>query len=161
MGFWNTAASVALNVVRAWMQAGGGTPAPGAPAPAATVATVAGTAITFGQLVAAASALKGSDLGSEFQRLIHNLGDVDNDLDVTMHVAKTLAPFVPVAGEIATAAFVLKLGFDVGRALYIAHPEAFAPAPRGGPPITEADWSHGVPRPQTVDNPSGAIGGAS
>ena len=35
----------------------------------------------------------------------------------------------------------------------------FAPAPRGGPPLTEADWSHGIPKPQVVKNPSGAIGG--
>lgn len=35
----------------------------------------------------------------------------------------------------------------------------FAPAPRGGPPIAEADWSRGFPQPQPVDNPSGAIGG--
>lgn len=32
-------------------------------------------------------------------------------------------------------------------------------APRPGPPITEADWSHGDPyKPQKVTNPSGAIG---
>ena len=37
----------------------------------------------------------------------------------------------------------------------------FTPMPRGGPPIAAADWSHGFPQPQPVDNPSGAIGGTS
>ena len=36
----------------------------------------------------------------------------------------------------------------------------FDAAPRGGPPIAAADWSHGIPQPHPVDNPSGAIGGA-
>ena len=34
---------------------------------------------------------------------------------------------------------------------------AFTPA--SGPLIAAADWSHGPPQPQLVDNPSGAIGG--
>ena len=34
-----------------------------------------------------------------------------------------------------------------------------APPPSAGPPLTQGDWSNGPPRPQPVDNPSGAIGG--
>ena len=159
MGIWSTIGSVALNLARAGLQAATGTAAPGAPAATATIATVAGTSITFGQLVSTAKTLEGSTLAAELNRLITNIGDVDNDLDVTQHVAALLAPYVPAAGGIAVAAYVLKLGWDGAQVLYATNPAAFAPAPRSGPPIAEADWSHGWPKPKPVDNPSGAIGG--
>ena len=159
MGVFSSFGGVLLNVLRAGFQAATGVPAPGAPASASTIATVLGSKITFSQLVTTAKALEGSKLGDEFKVLIANIGNVDNDLDVTQQIAALLAPYLPVAGEVATALFVVKLAYDGAQMLYAADPAAFAPAPRGGPPITEADWSHGLPQAQPVDNPSGAVGG--
>ena len=50
------------------------------------------------------------------------------------------------------------LGSDLA-ALEGKSPSIPAAPPSSAPPLTQADWSNGPPRPQPVDNPSGAIGG--
>jgi hypothetical protein len=157
MSILGTIENEALNVARAGLQAATGIVTPGAPAAGAVVATLDGVKITFGQLVTTSKALEGSKLGEGFNKLITDFGDVDNDLDVTEQVAALIAPFIPAAGLIATALFVLKLAYDGGKILFSSNPSFFATST--GPAISGADWSHGFPKAQPVDNPSGAIGG--
>lgn len=92
--------------------------------------------------------------------IVRGKGTVKDDEEAINIVANIVAVFNP---EIAPAIGLLESAEPV--ALYIfdqirATPAMFAPAPRPGPPMTEADWSHGIPKAQPVDNPSGAIGGA-
>lgn len=163
MSFWRALWNGAKAAVEAYA-ATKGAPASVLPAPGAVVGVVANSKITFGQLVTSAKTLEGSGLGSKLLELVTNIGNVDNDLDVTAEVASALAPMLPIAGEVAVAAYVLKVGYDFAKRLPAS---TWAPAPRGGPPIAEADWSHGppaIPLPwqkplPEPDNPSGAIGG--
>ena len=156
MSTLSTVLTAAKHLAVAALEAVTGTALSGAPAPAATALTVGGTKITFGMLTTTVKTLQGSDLGAKLERLVTHIGDIDNDFDVTEQVAGILAPYLPIAGEVATAIWVLKAGFDFAKTLPAS---TWAPAPRPGPPLTEADWSHGFPGPQPVTNPSGAIGG--
>ena len=61
-----------------------------------------------------------------------------------------------VQEAILAAETILPIVADFYRAAGV---DPFVPMPRPGPPVTEADWSHGPPQPVAVDNPSGAIGG--
>lgn len=83
-------------------------------------------------------------------------GDLAKDALTLADVAALLADLgVPDAALAAELFRVLAVLIPMARAA-AANGTA---APRRGPPITEADWSHGFPKAQRVDNPSGAIGG--
>ena len=91
--------------------------------------------------------------------IVRGKGTITDDEEAVNVVANIVATFNP---ELAPAIGMIEAAEPA--ALYVfnmirANPAIFAPAPRGGPPITEADWSHGFPQAKPVDNPSGAIGG--
>jgi hypothetical protein len=163
VSFWAAIGRAAKAAIEAYA-ATKGAPASVLPAPGEVVGAIAGSKITFGQLVTSAKTLEGSSIGAKLRELVTNIGNVDNDLDVAMEVASVLAPMLPIAGEVDVALYVLKVGYDLAKRLPAS---TWAAAPRGGPPIAEADWSHGppafplpwekpLPEPK---NPSGAIGG--
>ena len=157
MGFANEAEKLGLEIVEAALQGATGVATPGSPASTEPIAKVGSTVITYAMAVATAKTLAGSKLGAEFGTLIHNLGDVDNDLDITQQIAAMFAPYFAPAAGLAVAFWVLKEGYDLGRVAYAMNPAAFAPAPRGGSPITTDDWSQPFGEDPRADNPSGAV----
>jgi hypothetical protein len=85
------------------------------------------------------------DLAAAFaQAWTVRFGDIQKDLIVMEDVSQVCADLgVPDAAIAARVFEILSALIPLARA-EAALPWA-AEAPRGGPPITEADWSHGAP----------------
>ncbi len=138
-----------------WLQSLFAAFAPPAKAPSPAPLTVPGRA-----QVTAAGVNAFVGFAAPFLRVLEGKGTLADDEAAANAVMDALAFIDPTAKPIVALIEDAEPAFAAIVALVKANPGgAFTPAPRGGPPITAADWSHGIPQPQPVDNPSGAIGG--